>query len=90
MKVGYDWDLDFADSDGASWSVEASSTARVRAVMIGNSQFYAAPNVHLPGVDKTWEESIGILVHGTDSKAALDMLEVGRFKNGTAQPICVY
>ena len=90
LRIDHDWHLDFAHSEGASWSIEASSTARARAVMIGNSQFCAAPNVHLPGVEKTWDESIGILVHGTDSKAALDILEIGRLENGSAEPIGVY
>ena len=90
LKIDYDWDLDFAHSEGASWSIEASSTARARAVMIGNSHFGAAPNVRLPGIEKTLDESIGILVHGTDSKSALDILESGRLKNGTSEPIGVY
>ena len=51
---------------------------------------YAATVVQIPGSNLTGEANIGILIHGTDSEAALNILEVGRLRNGTAEPIGVY
>ena len=87
---GRDWDLEFEESPACSWSVEASNTARARVVHLRESQFYAATGVEIPGTNISSKENIGILIHGTDSKAALDILEIGRFKNGFAEPKGVY
>ena len=85
-----DWDLEFDESPECSWSVTASSTARAGAVVLGRRQFHAATDVEIPGSNLTGEANIGILVHGTDSEAALNILEVGRLRNGSAEPIGVF
>ena len=85
-----DWDLEFDESPECSWSVTASSTARAGAVVLGQRQFHAATDVEIPGSNLTGEANIGILVHGTDSEAALNILEVGRLRNGSAEPIGIF
>ena len=85
-----DWDLEFDESPECSWSVTASSTARAGAVVLGQRQFYAADAVQIPGSNLRGEANICILIHGTDSEAALKILEVGRLRNGSAEPIGVY
>ena len=46
--------------------------------------------VTIPGSNLTGEAHIGIFIHGTDSEAALNILKVGRLRNGSAEPIGVY
>ena len=59
-------------------------------VCYGQRQLYAATGVQIPGSNLTREANIGILIHGTDSEAALNILEVGRLRNGSAEPIGVF
>ena len=59
-------------------------------MVLGPRLLYAATNVEIPGSNLTGDANIGILVHGTDSEAALNILEVGRLRNGSAEPIGVY
>ena len=59
-------------------------------VCYGQRQLYAATGVQIPGSNLTGEANIGILIHGTDSEAALNILEVGRLRNGSSEPIGVY
>ena len=79
-----DWDLEFDESPECSWSVTASSTASAGAVVVAQRQFYAATGVEIPGSNLTGYDNIGILIHGTDSDAALNILEVGRLRNGSS------
>ena len=57
-------------------------------MVLGERQLYAVGGVQIPGSSLTREANI--FIHGTGSEAALNISEVGRIRNGPAEPIGVY